>query len=55
MKIFLSEEALVAAYWRKLARSIDKPRVTKQRKLSQFTGRPGMRQRITSSQHPKAT
>jgi hypothetical protein len=34
MKTFLSEEALVAAYWRRLARSIDRTGPAKRRKSS---------------------
>jgi hypothetical protein len=49
MKIFPSEEALVAAYWRKLARSIDKARVGKRPKLSQSASRRGVRQRFAAS------
>ena len=40
MKTFLSGEALVAAYWRKLARSIDNPRIGKRAKLSPSARRP---------------
>ena len=53
MKTFPSEEALVAAYWRKLARSIDRPRTGKRPKLPQSAGRPEVRQRFTASARVK--
>jgi len=37
MRTFPSEEALVAAYWRKLARSIDRPRAGKRRAASLYS------------------
>ena len=59
MRTFLSEEVLVAAYWRKLARSIERPDVEKSRAASQrslqkdrsvsgseLPRRPGVRQRV---------
>jgi hypothetical protein len=53
MRTFPSEEALVAAYWRKLARSIDRPRGGKRQKPSRFKlgARPGVRQRFTASRN----
>jgi len=55
MKTFPSEEALVAAYWRRLARSIDGPRVGKGRKGSRLKSRvrSGVRQRFAASRNVK--
>src|SRR5262245_5057788 len=55
MKTFLSEEALVAAYWRRLARSIDKPRARKRRRLSRLKSgvRSAVRQRFAFRQKVK--
>jgi hypothetical protein len=55
MRMFPSEEALVAAYWRKLARSIDRPRTGKRPKLPQSAGRQGVRQRFAASERVKPT
>ena len=55
MKTFPSEGALVAAYWRKLARSIDRPRPGKRAKLPQSAGRPEVRRRFAASEHVKPT
>ena len=62
MRTFPSEEALVAAYWRKLARSIDRPRAGKRRAASLYSPakhrklsvsksrlRTGVRQRLLSA------
>jgi len=51
MKTFLSGEALVAAYWRKLARSIDNPRIGKRAKLFPAARRPRVRQSFADSQN----
>ena len=53
MRTFPSEEALVAAYWRRLARSIDKGGVRKRPKLSRSGARAGVRQRFVSSKSLK--
>jgi hypothetical protein len=55
MRTFPSEEALVAAYWRKLARSIDRPRTGKRPKLPHSAGRSGVRQRLAASEPAKTT
>jgi hypothetical protein len=55
MRTFPSEEALVAAYWRKLARSIDRPRTGKRPKVPQSAGRSGVRQRFAASEPVKPT
>jgi hypothetical protein len=51
MRTFPSEEALVAAYWRKLARSIDWAGARKRGKTSpsESSARPGVRQRLRSA------
>jgi hypothetical protein len=48
MRTFPSKEALVAAYWRRLARSIDRAGAEKRRKssASESRVRPGVRQRL---------
>ncbi len=55
MRTFPSEEALVAAYWRKLARSIDWPRGGKRQKLSRLKSgaSPRVRQRFTAARNVK--
>ena len=53
MRTFPSEQALVAAYWRKLARSIDKPDLRKRATLSQSAGRPGGRQHFAAAKRVK--
>jgi hypothetical protein len=66
MRTFLSEEALVAAYWRKLARSIERPDFGKRgmaslpsvakhrnRSISKSRTRPGVRQRFAGSEKLK--
>ena len=55
MRTFPSEQALVAAYWRKLARSIEKPGLRKRAKLSHSAGRPGVRQHVAAAKHVKPT
>jgi hypothetical protein len=57
MRTFPSEEALVAAYWKKLARSIEQPGVEKLRNISppKSSARPGVRQRFAGSQNAKPT
>jgi len=47
MRTFPSEEALVAAYWRRLARFIERPRAGKRQSLSRLKsqGRLRVRQR----------
>ena len=55
MKTFPSEEALVAAYWRRLARSIDRADAGKRQKpsgLKTQTGS-GVRQRFAGSRTRK--
>ena len=51
MRTFPSQEALVAAYWGKLARSIDRPRDGKRQKLVWLKSGAcsGVRQRFTDS------
>jgi hypothetical protein len=55
MKTFPSEEALVAAYWRRLARSIDRTGAGKRRKSSslKLPVGPGARQRFAASRNLK--
>src|SRR5262249_27854032 len=55
MRTFPSEEALVAAYWRRLARSIDRARAGKRTKpsASESGARPGARQRFVGSNKAK--
>jgi hypothetical protein len=51
MRAFPSEEALVAAYWRRLARSIDRAGAGKRRNSSwlKSQARSGVRQRFAAS------
>ena len=53
MKTFPSEEVLVAAYWRRLARSIDPASGGKRRKISllKSQARTGVRQYLTASRN----
>jgi hypothetical protein len=55
MKTFLSEEALVAAYWRRLARSIDPAGGGERKKPSLLKSRAGsgVRQRFAASRNVK--
>jgi len=53
MRTFPSEEALVAAYWRKLARSIEKPGLRKRAKLSHSAGSHGVRQHFAAAKRVK--
>jgi hypothetical protein len=55
MRTFPSEEALVAAYWRKLARSIDRSVGGKREKSSRLKSQPGsgVRQRLAGSERVK--
>ena len=55
MNTFLSEEALVAAYWRRLARSIDSASTEKGRKTSSLKSqaRAGVRQYLATSRNIK--
>ena len=55
MKIFPSEEALVAAYWRRLARSIDRMGAGKRRKSLKLPVGPRARQRFAASRNFKPT
>ena len=55
MKTFPAEEALVAAYWRRLARSIDSASAEKRRKTSssKSQARAGMRQYLAALRNVK--
>lgn len=53
MKTFPSEEALVAAYWRRLARSIDRADAGKRQKPSWLKTRTGLRQRFAGAKTRK--
>jgi len=57
MRTFPSEEALVAAYWKKLGRSIERPDVEKLRNISlpKSKAQQGVRQRFAGSQNAKPT
>jgi hypothetical protein len=56
MRTFPSEEVLVAAYWRRLARSIDRAGAGKRQKrsASESRVRPGVRQQFAGSDNVKS-